>query len=285
MLSAVLGFSAACITFSVAARRHAAAVAWAAGRLTAPLTLLKREDEAHGWAVAVCTTVPVLAVLGAVLGGIAAAFLLAFVAGALPFVLAQRLAARRVARVERQFPAALDSLAAALRAGQSLSQAVAWTAREAPEPTAGEFGRLDRELQLGRTPEQAFGEWARRFPAAGPQAVALTLGPLRAAGANLIPAFEALSENLRRRAGSEEKMSTLSAQAKMQLRLLALLTPALAGLLFVLDPRLARQLAGPEGLGIAGLAAALQIAGVVMAKRILNPNTLWQDQGGQHDRQ
>lgn len=281
MLSAVLGFSAACIAFSVAARRHAAVVAWTAGRLTAPLALLKREDEARGWAVAVCTAVPVFAVLGAVLGGLAAAFLLAFAAGALPFVVVRRLAAYRMAMVERQFPAALDSLAAAMRAGQSLSQAVAWTAREAPEPTAGEFGRLDRELQLGRTPEQAFGEWARRFPAAGPQAVALTLGPLRAAGANLIPAFEALAENLRRRAGSQEKMSALSAQAKMQLRLLSLLTPTLAGLLFVLDPRLAGQLTGPEGIGLVALAAALQIAGMVTAKRILNPKTLWKDQGGQ----
>lgn len=285
MLTATLGFSAALLAYAFSARQGAAVVAWFEGRLTAPLALLKREEEARDLALVACVAIPTATVLGAALGGFAVAVLFAAAAAVIPVAIVRVLAARRVAQVERQFPAALDSLAAALRAGQSLVQAVAWTAQEAPQPIAGEFGRLDRELQLGRTPEQAFGDWSRRFPGAGPRAVALTLGPLRSVGANLIPAFEALAENLRRRAGAEDKMSALAAQAKMQLRLLSVLAPAMAGLLLVLDPQIAKRLAAAEGLGILGLAAALQFAGMVLAKRILNPKTLWRDKGETHDRQ
>lgn len=285
MLTLTLAASAAMLTYAAAARRLEAAVAWLSGRLTPSLTLLKREDAARPLAVAIGYGVPVAAVAGGWWGGVSGALLLVGAVLALPVVIARRLAWRRIALVERQFPAALDSLAAALRAGQSLTQAVGWTARETPAPTAAEFGRLDRELRLGRTPEQVFGDWSRRLPAAGPRAIALTLGPLRSAGANLIPAFEALADNLRRRAGSEEKMSALAAQAKMQLRLLSVLTPAMAAVLLALDPQVARRLLAPEGMGVLGLAAALQAAGVVTAKRILNPKTLWQDTGGSHDRQ
>jgi tight adherence protein B len=197
-------------------------------------------------------------------------------ARALAALQARYAAARRRIALGRQVPDAFESMAAALRAGRSVPQAVAWFAAEGPEPLAGEFAVLVRAMHLGATFEEALAETARRTAAPGLDTAAYTLGPLRASGANLAAALEGMAGVLRRREAATAKLATLTAQAKLQLVFLAAVFPGLVGILFVMEPemmlRLVREPSGRVFL-LAGF--GLQAVSFAGARRILNPQTLW----------
>jgi tight adherence protein B len=240
------------------------------------LEMLGRGKESRYWfEISFCGILVGLG-LGMVLSGLAISLLCAVLAGALPVLMLFRLVRMRIEEVDRQLPAALDALASALRSGQSMTQAVQWVANESPRPTNEEFGRLSRELALGRTLEVGLVGMAQRVPSAGLKSLAMAVGPLRAMGANMIPALEGMADILRRRAGMGEKLSSLAAQAKMQLWVMGLLLPGLMLVLFAMEPVLiGRLFATTQGnLYLAG-ALLLQILGVLIARRILNPKQIW----------
>lgn len=184
--------------------------------------------------------------------------------------------AKRHAAIERQLPDAFDGMVAALRAGRSVAQAVEWFAHEGPEPLADELAAVGRAMQLGATFEEALGDAARRLALPGLQTAALTLGPLRAAGANLTLALEGMASVLRRRAATAGKLATLTAQARLQLIFMGAVFPALLGILFLMQPELiGRLFFDATGRLFLLLGLGLQVLSYAGARRILNPTNLW----------
>ncbi len=278
MTALLFGLSIGLLAASLAASRHGIP-AWerrAMPLLLPSLEVLGREEEAETWFNRCLYSALAGLVTGALSGSILLGVMLAG-GGALGTVAYLRVERhRRIDALERQLPATLESLASALRAGKSFPQAVGWVAQEGPQPTAGEYARLSRELALGRTVDDVFARFAGRMPGRGLRTLAMTLGPLRRMGANLIPAFEGLAEMLRRRAETEEKLKTLTAQARMQLWVMGLILPALVGVLYLMAP----EFMGPlftttGGRVVLGFAVFLQMLGLLMARRILNPEAMW----------
>jgi tight adherence protein B len=213
---------------------------------------------------------------GTFLLGLLAGILFAVGTAALPIVLLQVRVKQRLDRIDRQLPAALDAMASVLRAGQSLPQAVAWVAKEGPAPIKNEFAELSREMALGASLEEGMARMAARIPSRGLRSFSMTLEPLRAMGANLIPALQGMADVLRRRQSTVEKLATLAAQAKLQLWVMSLLLPALSAVMFVLEPRLmARLFTDSLGNVLLALALTLQATGMLLAKRFLDPKKLW----------
>jgi tight adherence protein B len=188
---------------------------------------------------------------------------------------------RYVNRIEAQLPGTLEALAAALQAGQSLPQAVAWVAREAPAPISHEFARVSHELTLGRSIEEALFAMVDRIPGKGLRTLAMTIGPLRSMGANLVPALENMSTLLRRRQITEAKLKTLTSQGRMQLWVMAAVMPALLVVLHLMAPEFITPLfATPNGNLVLGVALGLQGMALLLARRILDGSRMWKPRRG-----
>jgi len=246
------------------------------GMIEPGLVLLNRETEVDQWFQRVVLACLAGFGVGWTLQGPMLALILVAAAIAAPLAWVERERRKRTERFESQLPSTLDSLASALRAGQSLQQAVSWVANESPQPTSDEFNRLARELALGQTIESGLERVSQRLSGRGLRTVTMTVGPLRRMGANLIPAFEGMADMLRRRTATEEKLTTLTAQARMQLWVMGGILPVLVGLLYLIAPEfigpLFRTQAGNVVLGMAGV---VQVLGLLMARRILNPDRMW----------
>ena len=242
------------------------------------LEVLDRESEFERWFQRTLLFAVGGFAVGVLAQGIGAGLLVAVVAALAPSLYLRVLRRRRIEAVERQFPAALEAMASALRAGQSLPQAVQWVAGEAPSPTAEEYARLSSEVVLGRPVEEVFQAMNDRVPAPGLRTFTMILGPLRSMGANLVPAFEGLSELLRRRAGMDEKLRTMTAQGRMQLMVMAGLLPVLTLILYAIAPHFIAPLFVTAGGKLVVISALfLQASGLWLAKRVLKPERMWRD--------
>lgn len=206
------------------------------------------------------------------LGGVALAVPLAVAAaGATPGLVLAWLRRRRVAALSVQWPDAVMLVAGALRAGSSLPQAIAQSARELPAPGGRELDLVVREQRLGVGLDAALAGLERRVPL---EEVTLFVAALRIAqdsGGNLAETLERLAETLRRKAAVEGRIDALTAQGRLQGWVMAAMPVAVGGALFAIDPDAMRPLISTwQGLGVCALVAALLALGLHAIRRIVD---------------
>ncbi|HEV2359776.1 MAG TPA: type II secretion system F family protein, partial [bacterium] len=114
--------------------------------------------------------------------------------------------------LQRALPDALDTLALCLRAGLSLHAAVAEYARSATGVAGQAFRGYLAELAVGRTPEEALADLARRFPGDEVAGMAAAVAQSLRIGAPLADVFEAQAAHARSVAlhGAREAAQKLS---------------------------------------------------------------------------
>ena len=221
--------------------------------------------------------VAVVAALAAVAGalGLAAARTplaglvgaVAVVAGAVALV---RSADRRhLARVERQLPGVAQQLAAAIHAGLSLRQALARSARDAPEPIRAELERAVGELALGGRLEGALEGLAARLPAHDLRIMVTAILVQRRTGGNLARALADLSGRMEERAQLERELRGSTAQARMTAWLVAALPVAGAAMAELAAPgTLVRILGSGPGPALLVASTTLYAVGLLWIRRI-----------------
>lgn len=170
-----------------------------------------------------------------------------------------RVAARR-RRLQATLPAVTESLAAAIRAGLPLADALVAVAPGHPLPVASALREAAALLRLGRTLDEALARCDSLF---GPPALLVreTLRAFHRRGGNVARALERTAALARAEAQLQDEIEALTAQGRASALVLALLAPS--GLLFflVLNPGGARGfVADPRGQLL--LSAALLLEGV-----------------------
>lgn len=213
-----------------------------------------------------------LGVAVASVGGVAIAVPLAIAAGAAaPGLVLAALRRRRLAALSVQWPDAVMLVAGALRAGSSLPQAIAQSARELPAPGGRELDLVVREQRLGVGLDAALAGLERRAPL---EEVTLFVAALRIAqdsGGNLAETLERLAETLRRTAAVEGRIDALTAQGRLQGWVMAAMPLAVGGALFAIDPQAMRPLVSTwQGLGVCALVATLLALGLHAIRRIVD---------------
>ncbi len=184
---------------------------------------------------------------------------IAVAAGAISLV---RSADRRyLARVERQLPGVAQQLAAAIHAGLSLRQALARTARDAPEPIRAELERAVGELALGGRLEGALEGLAVRLPAHDLRIMVTAILVQRRTGGNLARALADLSGRMEERAQLERELRGSTAQARMTAWLVAALPVAGGAMAELAAPGTLVRILG-SGPGPALLVASTTLYGV-----------------------
>ena len=160
---------------------------------------------------------------GATLGGysvtigitqLAAVFSLALGIGA-PLVVLTRLSDRRRAKMQQQFPVALDVFVRGLRAGHPVSAALDLLTTEMQDPIGSEFGIVVDEVNYGVDLRDSLQNMANRWDMDDMQMFVVSLSIQSETGGNLAEILENLSGVIRERASMMMKVRALSSEGRM----------------------------------------------------------------------
>ena len=155
------------------------------------------------------------------LGGPVPAAVAAVCAVAVPRALGRRRLVAARTRLESQLAASVASVAAALRAGLSLSQAVAFAASEAEPPVGGELTRVVERENLGLPLDESLSRWSAGSTSGDVRLVADVLR-LRV-GSGLPRVLDHVCLALGERESTRREVRSLTAQARLSGTILGLL--------------------------------------------------------------
>jgi len=164
--------------------------------------------------------------------GALAGWLIAAVPGALagvaatvaaPRVWERRRAVARAALLEDQLAEAVSSLAAGMRAGLSLTRAIAFAADEAEQPLAASLASIADRTDLGTPLDVALREWAHASGSSDARLLAGVLDLHRRTGGELPAVLDGVASTLRERRAAAREVRALTAQARLSGAILGLL--------------------------------------------------------------
>lgn len=161
-----------------------------------------------------------LAGVGMLMGMIAAAAVLAF------------LRRRRLQKFDDQLPSVLELIARAVRAGETLDQAVELVAATAMEPSASELRYCVRQMQLGLSVDSTFRALAQRIPLPELRLFAAALIVQRRAGGSLAITLERFARAIRERQAYRRQLRTATAAARWSATIIVIISIALLVYLF-----------------------------------------------------
>ena len=168
-----------------------------------------------------------------VVGGVVAAMLCGIAAAVVVATLRRRHGSRVASLLDEQLADAVRSIAAALRAGLSVAQAIAYAAREADPPLARSLARVVDRLDLGGGLDGALRGWAADVASDDARLVVGVLALHRRSGGDLPIVLDQVAATLRERASAAREVLALTAQARLSGAILGLLPIAFFGFLWL----------------------------------------------------
>lgn len=185
-------------------------------------------------------------------------------------VLDRALPHRRHERRDSQLPDALDRLASAIRAGQSVGPAFAGLVASLPIPLRTDLEPVAASLAHGEPAAVALARWAG-LPGASADvrltAAALTVGA--EAGGEVARAVDRLSATLRERHALRGEVRALATQARTSAAVLAMAPVAFTGLVATIEPAaVAFLVTSPVGLACLVSGVGLECIGAAWMTRI-----------------
>lgn len=187
----------------------------------------------------------------------------------LPLLLVRIRAARRLARLEKQLPELLELLAAGLRAGFSLTQALQHCATQMGEPLGPSLQLVNAEMIMGLDITQALKRWQDRLGSMDAEMVVAAILIQREVGGNLAELLDNISRLMRDRQDAQMEMKTLTAQGRMEGLIISVLPIVLGVVISLMNPHymdpLFDTLPGRVALGVAG---GLGLFGMLLIQKI-----------------
>lgn len=192
-----------------------------------------------------------------------------FILLVLPSYFYRRMRAKRLARIEEQLPDALLMVSGSLQAGASLAIALDNLVNEQPAPLSQEFEILTQEQRLGVDFEVSLTNMEARIPIQDFRMLTTALRINREVGGNLAETVESLADTLRRKAGMEGKIESLTAQGKLQGIVMTGLPVLLGVLLNFLEPEAMSKLwTTPQGYVVLAVIIVMEFLGYIMIRKI-----------------
>jgi tight adherence protein B len=187
-------------------------------------------------------------------------------AGAALGALAMRLdVRRRGARVaalrDEQLADAVGSIAAALRAGRSVPQALEYAADETPPPLADGLREVVREVDVGVPTEVALDRWAASLDTGDARLLAGVIHLHRRSGGDLPSVLDQVVATLHDRRDAAREVRSLTAQARLSGAILGLLPIAFFAFLWLTSRSDIEGALGTTA-GVAAIAVGLVMEGL-----------------------
>jgi tight adherence protein B len=172
---------------------------------------------------------------------------------------------RRERHAGRQLHLALGELAAHLRAGRTLAQAVADVSEDMPAPIRGSLAGAADAIALGTPAADALGALGGEDASLLGAAIAVQ----SRAGGDLASLLDDLADALVEREAQRRLAEVATAQARATARMVALMPPAALAALWLIDRAAVRALVvSPIGWCALVASAALTVAGFLMIGRL-----------------
>lgn len=201
-------------------------------------------------------------VLPALAGALAGMFI--------PLVYVAYLGRRRMATIQEQLPGVLDTMSRAMRAGESVDQAVTFAGRETADPLGKELRSCAHALAIGQSDTAVLQALARRVQSTEMRILVTALLVHRRTGGNLAVLLERLARVVRDRLDFRRQARAVTAAGRFSTCLIACVGPLVALYLAIFQTQyLNRLLEQPLGWTLLGLAAVLQIGGLMWVSSIL----------------
>lgn len=250
-------------------------------RLLAPLDLVKKLDRTIKQAdlpitvsrlLAFCLVAGIMATLATstVLNPLLA--LTAFpIAAAVPLLHVTLKRRRRLHKFNAQLPDTLDLLSRSLAVGHAFSESLNQVASEMPNPIAQEFRITFEEQKLGLSIKTALDRMTERVPLADLRLCVTAMHIQRETGGNLAEILEKVAQTIRERFKLMEDFRTMTTSARGSAWILCALPFVIVFVLTTINPDYMSVLINdPRGHYAIGIAAIMQITGMIVIKKILS---------------
>ena len=189
---------------------------------------------------------------------------------ALPLLYLQYQRGRRLSRMERQLPEALDLVTRALRAGHSFASGVQMIGEEMADPIATEFRMVADEVNFGVSLQQALTNLSERVPLTDLRYFVVAVLIQRDSGGNLTEVLGNLSRLIRDRLKLLARVRVLSSEGRLSAWILGIMPFALAGLINIFNPEFMSPLwEDPMGLVVVKYMLGLMVVGALILRKIV----------------
>jgi tight adherence protein B len=171
--------------------------------------------------------------------------------------------ARRLTKIQAQLPDVMDLLARAVRAGESLEQAIALVGETALQPLGTEFRRCGSQLEMGLSVESAMRALVLRAPIPEMRILAATLMMQRQSGGNLPVTLGRLSKVIRDRLSYFRQFRAATAAGRFSTLIIGTAAPMIAIYMFIFQRDYVQAfLMSTQGQLLLGVAIVLQVIGL-----------------------
>ncbi|MEN5250704.1 type II secretion system F family protein [Alcaligenes aquatilis] len=198
------------------------------------------------------------------------AALVTLLAAVTPLVVLRWMGRRRLETLRRQLPDFVLSLALSLQAGLALQAALQQLAQSLPAPLGQELRLLLRQQRLGASAKDSYQELVERVSVSELAMLVSALQMGQSTGAGLGERLKILAQTIRARLTIEDKIVALTAQARLQARIMFCLPGFVAGALYLLDATAFEQAwFNTLGVWVAGALVAMLLMGLWWMQVIL----------------
>lgn len=188
-----------------------------------------------------------------------------------PIFILRRMARRRMGKLEKQLPDALDMIVRSLRAGHPISSSIQLVARETGDPIGTEFGLAFDEMTYGRDLQEALANMASRVPLPDMSYVVVAIKLQAISGGNLAEVLGNLARLVRERQRLRLKILALSAEGRFSTKILSALPFGILAVVSIGNPRYyGAALQDPALMYIMGGALVALIIAIMMMRKIVN---------------
>jgi tight adherence protein B len=181
------------------------------------------------------------------------------------------LAKRRTKKFTIAFSDAIDIIVRGIRSGLPVHDCLKIIARECPEPVASEFQRLNENIAMGMTMEQALEKMFERMPTPELRFFAIVMAIQAKTGGNLGEALANLSAVLRGRRLMREKIKAMSSEAVASSFIIGSLPPGVVILISITSPQyMGLMYSTSTGHMMLGGSALWMGLGIVIMRNMIN---------------
>ena len=189
---------------------------------------------------------------------------------AVPTIVVNTKRNRRMKTFVMYFPDALEMFARSLRAGHSFTGAIQLVGQEMPDPIGPEFQKVFDEQNLGIPLRHALTGMTNRIDLLDVKFFVTAVLVQRETGGNLAEIIDKIGYVIRERFRIQGQLKIHTAQARLTGMVLAFLPVAMAFILFLMSPGYMKPLwEEPVGRSMIALAIAMQIAGMLVIRKII----------------
>lgn len=189
-----------------------------------------------------------------------------------PLLALMRMRSQRIHAIRTQLPGVLDMFARAVRAGESVDQAIKLIGEEAGGVLGREFQRCSRQLELGRSFTSVMKHLAARIRLVEFRILTTTLIVQRQAGGSLPDTLERMGAVIRDRTTAWRQIRAATGAGRASALLIAAVCPIAYVSLMILQPEhLAVLYSDPLGRSMFVVAVVLELIGMLWIMALLRP--------------